>query len=55
MKVKIEDRKLKTEKTEEKFTGLESLDSNFIIDKLESNIELRETPVDKQLKKRLLK
>ena len=56
MKIKVPESKLKKETPlTEKFVGLRDLDTNLIIDRLEDNIRLRETPIEERLRKKLLK
>jgi hypothetical protein len=56
MKIKLPESKLRKETPlTEKFMGLSDLDSNLIINRLEENIKLRETPIAERLKKKLLK
>ena len=56
MKIKMPESKLKKEaQLIEKFIGLRDLDSNLVINKLEENIRLRDTPIEERLKKKLLK
>jgi hypothetical protein len=55
MKVKKEEQKVKhLTKLSDEFLGLRDLDTGIIIDYLEKNIELREMPIEKRMKKKLL-
>lgn len=55
MKLKKETQNVKPlTKLSDEFLGLRDLDSGFIISHLEKSIELREMPIEKRMKKKLL-
>ena len=54
-KIKKEEPKVKPEmKLDKDFLDLRTLDTNIIIKHLEENVKLREMPIEKRLKKKLL-
>jgi len=55
MKLKKEEQKVKhLTKLSDEFLGLRDLGAGFIIRHLEKSIELREMPIEKRMKKKLL-